>query len=239
MALKPMRQRTLDAFDDTTLKKYGTRYIEAVMGNWREAEVAMRRTLTLTGVLVVIFFLLAHAKNAEVSFGPLKLTNVAAVLTLIPTIVAILGAEWCDLLAACERYERVWDAVIPRFAPSIYENDLDVLLLPSTVHAFGRGSDRDWQMLRAMPQRPTAFVLLVTRYLLAFVIFIGSIAFFVYSYIYLYGDRHADAAAVTVSLGVTIVFAVRAIASTWLGSTREAEEALEAKEAAARQRHPS
>lgn len=234
MVLKPMRKRTLDAFGGATLDKYGIRYLEAIMENWRDAEATMRRTLAFAGVLVVIFFLLAHAKNAEVSFGPLKLTNVAAVLTLIPTIVAILGNEWCDLGGNCEAYERVWDNLIARLMPSIYDNDLDVLLFPPTVHAFGRWADRSWQGVRATPEQAAALLLSTTRYLVAFVVFLGSIAFFVYAYIYLYGDRHADPAAVTVGLGVTTVFALRSIALVWIGSTKKEEEQLEAEEAARR-----
>ena len=49
---------------------------------------------------MVAFMLLLNAKEAQFTLGPLRLTNVAAVLTLIPPLVAALAYEFVSLMAA-------------------------------------------------------------------------------------------------------------------------------------------
>jgi hypothetical protein len=212
VAIKPLDDRLRDGFDPHTLDKFGLRYLEAIIESWRESEQTMRRTLAFAGLLVVIFFLLTHAKTAEVTLGPLKLTNVAAILILIPTLVAFLGHEWMELLCAAERYESVSEGLTRLLAPSLHENDLDVLLAPPVVHPYGRLADRSWMEIRSSAKPASRKTLEFITYLVVVVVLLGSIAFLVYSYIYLYGDPHANAVPVSIGLAVTAVYAVRTIA---------------------------
>jgi hypothetical protein len=208
-------ERVRKAFDSGTLEKFGLRYLEAIIESWREAEQNMRRAVAFAGILVVIFFLLAHAKNAEVTFGPLKLTNVAAVLTLIPTLVAFLGHEFAERNASSERYEAVCGALVNLLAKSIRENDLDNLLAPEVVHPMGRVEGRSWQNIQLGGSRAAYAVMDVTKYIGIAVVFLGSIAFLVYAYVYLYGDRHASSAAVSIALAITAVYVIRTVAILW------------------------
>jgi sterol desaturase/sphingolipid hydroxylase (fatty acid hydroxylase superfamily) len=212
MPTEPIDVRIRAAFDHNTLEKFGLRYLEAIIGNWRDAEQTMRRLLGFAGVLVVVFFLLLHAKNAEVAFGPLKLTNVAAILTLAPTVVAYLMHEYIDHMGACERYEDACEELVKLLAPSVRENDLDTLLAPEVVHPMGRAADRSWDSLRIAPRPVTREIMRVTQLIGIVVVLFGTLAFLVYAYIYLYGDPHANGTAVSIGLAITVVFTARAVA---------------------------
>lgn len=93
-----IRERVEHAFDEQTAAAFGIQYLEILLTGWRGLVVSLRRTTLSLVVLVVVFMLLLNAKEAQFTLGPLRLTNVAAVLTLIPLLVAALAYEFVSLL---------------------------------------------------------------------------------------------------------------------------------------------
>ena len=206
-----LADRVAAAFDKETADAYGDQYLDAVVQNWREIARAMRRSLLVIVALMAGFFLLQNAKNTEITLGPLKLTNVSAVLTVIPALVAVLGYE---VLAGFFAYVLCRDtitALMKVLHPSIHENDLQLLLVPPTTSLIG-GVGSSWEDLRNTAPGMEEKVLVVTSTGIFVAIVIGGFAFFGYSYIHLYADRHANMVAVSVSCLAAAVYVVRTLA---------------------------
>jgi hypothetical protein len=209
MRFVPLRDRVADAFDSETSGKFGELYVTALLDNWREIARAFRRSLLLAVALIVGFYLLRGAKNAELTLGPLKLTNVTSVLTIIPALLAVVAYECVSLLAAFAAYRDAMGEVVRKLHPKVYENDLELLLVPPTLTLLG-GIGSSWEDLRKKPPGISEKVLSITSTVVFAAIIGGSAGFLVYAYSYLYRHSHVNTIAVSVSLCVAVIYAIRA-----------------------------
>lgn len=205
---RSIRDRVEAAFDPELAASYGDAYLDAIVTTWRELSHGLRRTTLQITLLILVFVLLEGARSVQFDLGPLRLTNVSALLTLIPALVAILSYE----LVALELAQRVYSVAVSEVMRAVhrpvYEQDLEFLLAPATIHPMG-GSGRDWEALHAGNGRLHETVARTDNLVWAAIVF-GTFGFLVYSYLHLYADRHANAIAVSVSLAVALVFAARA-----------------------------
>jgi hypothetical protein len=132
--VKKLSQRVDDAFDDAGAQRFADKYLDSVLESYQSAADGLRRTVILVAVLVLAFFLLEHAKSGAFEIGPLHLSNVAAVLTLIPAILSLQYIELAALATAGMRLEKLRDALFARLYPSIARESLDNLLRRASVY---------------------------------------------------------------------------------------------------------
>lgn len=193
--VKPLSQRVADGFAAPETRAFGEKYLELVLAGWTEIETALRRTIILIVVLVVAFLLLADAKTTEFDLGPLTLSDVTGVLTLVPAIVSFLYFEFVVLLTAGVRYRRVRDALVENLHPDLYENDLEKMLFPPVTSVLGFNR---WR-LPTTPGGAIAKTVEILAVGTGLLLFFGALGFLVYAYQDLLANEEADTAAVTVS----------------------------------------
>jgi hypothetical protein len=209
---KTLEARIQAAFDHDTYESFGRQYLDIVIVNLREAVQGVRKAFTLLAILIIAFLLLAHAKTAEVTLGPQKLTNVAAVLTLVPVFVAALGYEWATLVGAADTYRKAVGEVVRITHPAVFENDLELFITPPAVN-YSSVELAGWKDVRVSEDGVLAGIMNVAEGLVLIAVLLGYLAFFVYAYKYLYADARANSFAVSTGLCVAAVFVVRAVVS--------------------------
>jgi hypothetical protein len=197
MLAKPMADKINEGFPKDIADEFGQKYLEMLYANWSEMVRTLRRTILFSVVLMTGFLLLDHAKAAEIALGPLKTTNIAAVLTLIPAVTSFLLFEAIDLTIAGGYYGDAASALMKKLYPSVYENDLEMLLEPTTTFAWGIGFTAG---IMPRPEGKLGKFRAGTALGIAFAVVGGVLAFLVYAYAVLYGSSHANVFAVTASL---------------------------------------
>ncbi|HTB71065.1 MAG TPA: hypothetical protein VK707_08800 [Solirubrobacteraceae bacterium] len=200
-----------DAFNDDTLAAFGQHYLDALLTTWREIMQSMRRSTLLLVALLITFVLLKGAKHAEVTVGPIKLTNVVSVLTIIPALISLLLYEFVSLISAHAVYRNVVGETMRIMHRGVYDSDLEYLLGPATVTFFGGGS-RTWEELRSTRPGLSRRFLDATTLLIITAIIGSAFGFIYYAYRYLYQDSHANGLAVSISLAVTVLVLARTVA---------------------------
>jgi hypothetical protein len=212
MAAKTYHQRVSDAFADKTderLVEFGDRYLDHILDASKALAESLRRTVIAIATLVTVFFLLAGAKSAQFTLGPLKLTNVSSVLTLIPALVAFLSYEFCAVLTAGFRFEALKTALIRKLHPQLFADDLHHMLGPISLQAWGTPQ---WRLLRATEPNWATKVLRPLDVTVVFSIFGATLGFIVYSFWYLFHDPHVSIIAVVASAVFSVLSLARATA---------------------------
>ena len=212
MAVKKLSQRVDDAFDDAGAQRFADKYLDSVLESYQSAADGLRRTVILVAVLVLAFFLLEHAKSGAFEIGPLHLSNVAAVLTLIPAILSLQYIELAALATAGMRLEKLRDALFARLYPSIARESLDKMLGPVRLQAWG---EVGWREVRTTEESRITRTLDVLDAVAFSTIFLGALAFTVYAFGHLFHDPKASTVTVAISLGFTVVNMVRAALLLW------------------------
>jgi hypothetical protein len=200
------RAETAFAADDADIS-FGEKYLELLYANWAQIASTLRRTVTLLVVLVVGFLLLNHTKSAEFTLGPLRLTNIASVLILVPAIVSFLGYEFLALQAAQNRYEEVSQEVVRVLHKPVRDTDLDVLLQPPTASLWG---ENGWFDVRDSEPGLVSKLLEWSGLTIAYSLLFVALAFLVYAYVALYENSHANTVAVTISALFSVFNGLRA-----------------------------
>jgi len=206
----PFHKRFTGAFDETTLKAFGPKYLDSLLAGWRDAVETMRRDQLLIGALVIGFLLLANAKNAAFTLGPLRLTNLSAVLTLTPALVALLGYEWLESTVTQAAYRAAVRELLYLMHPTIVEYNLESFLTPPVIQLMGAVGP-SWMKLRTRPRNTWEAVAARTALSILFGLVLGFAVFLVFAYEHLFLDPHADVIAVSVSLGVSLLFVGRSV----------------------------
>jgi len=206
MKRKTPEEKVNDAFDSATLTGFGLKYLELLYGNWADMMRALRRTILLAVILVASFLLLSDAKSASFTIGPLKTSNIAAVLTLIPAITSFLTFEAIDLTLSGAYYREVSSALWERLYRPIFENNLEVLLEPMTTFAWGMGTSMG---LSSQKSKRIESLVDASGIAMAVVTVLGILAFLVYAYWRLYEHSHTSWIVVTGSLAFAIFTAIR------------------------------
>lgn len=190
---------------------FGQRYLEALLTTWRELMQSLRRSTLLLAALITGFVLLKGAKTGEVALGPLRLTNISEVLTIVPALVSLLAYESVSLICAQALYRNMVGEMVRLMYRRLYDCDLEYLLAPTTVMLFGGGA-RNWEQLRATKEGFAQGILKVTSGLIIGAITGGALGFLYYAYKYLYADSHTAGLTVSISLAVAALFALRTVA---------------------------
>jgi hypothetical protein len=207
----PLRERVQRGFDEEMIGAFGQRYLEALLTTWRELMQSLRRSTLLLAALITGFVLLKGAKTGEVALGPLRLTNISEVLTIVPALVSLLAYESVSLICAQALYRNMVGEMVRLMYRRLYDCDLEYLLAPTTVMLFGGGA-RNWEQLRATKEGFAQGILKVTSGLIIGAITGGALGFLYYAYKYLYADSHTAGLTVSISLAVAALFALRTVA---------------------------
>lgn len=193
-------------------KVYGDRYTEILIGGWHEAIRQMRRTVLFAAILIVAFLILLDAKSgAELAIGPLKLSNISEVLTLVPAVVAFLAAEMFAFALAAERYKEVIAQLALVLHPTLHENKLHVMLGPPATAPWDTNQGVWGSFRNAVPGRASR-VLEASDYSILFVVIIGLLVFIAYAYVELFSDSSTNIVTVSISALVATFFVVRMLA---------------------------
>jgi hypothetical protein len=203
--------RVRAAFDADLLLNYGQSYLDALLAIWRELVHSLRKTLLLLAALMLAFLLLQGAKNAQFALGPLRLTNVAAVLTLIPILVSALIYEFVILMVAQKRYRDTITETVRLLHPSLYEYGLDHMLYAASNHFVVATAGR-WEQMRTTRPGLANKVLELTGLASLSCLTFGAFGFLIYAYSHLFADSHANAIAVSVSAAIALVFFIQTAA---------------------------
>jgi hypothetical protein len=208
-AVKSFDQRMKDAFGGAARAEFGQKYLELLYANWYEVARNVRRMAGLFVGVGVGFLLLVHAKNAQVTLGPLKLTNVAAVQTVLPAVASFLLYEFVAFAVASATYAEAAGSLIHDLYPPVFENDLEILLAPSTSHIW---EESNWRFLRTRrASGKPARGLDVMAKASVLVLLLGGLLFLAYAYYELYRNSHANVAAVSLSVAFAVWNVVRSL----------------------------
>jgi hypothetical protein len=205
-----------DAFDPATLSQFGQKYLELVYANWFETVRTLRRTVLLC-IAAVLSFLLLDNSSGELNLGLIKTSDASAASTLLPAVTSFLLFEAIDLTVASFYYQDITAALMRKLYPSIYRNDLELLLAPPASFAWGAGTA---ESLSPPPQGTGKLdgVREWTGGLLVAAVILGVIGFLVYAYLSLYGSDQTNFFVVTASLAFTLFNVLRGgiqIADSW------------------------
>jgi hypothetical protein len=204
-----LTDRIEQAFDDDEARAYGDKFLDYLVSRYDALEQALRRTSVLCAVLVVSFLLLAGAKQAKFTVGPITLTNVAGVLTLIPAVFSYLYYELVVLVQGRNTFAEGVSASVAKLYPTLDKNGLVPMLAPATVQAW---SPPSWQDLRAREATwGDRFDGLLETAIIAIVLF-GSVLFVGYCYWHLYREPKAN----TIAVSASIVFSALNVTRSWL-----------------------
>jgi len=154
-------------------------YLEIVLERWSEIASARRRTGTLIVSLGVGSVSLAGAKHGEFTLGPLKLTNVSSVLTIVPATISFLLYELAALMAAAQRYRHVVKALVGRLYPPVAANDLGRLLAPAAPALWGHDQ---WSVIREFARNRSTTVLGGLNAGLGVALVLGPFVFLAYAF---------------------------------------------------------
>ncbi len=212
---KSLHRAVEDAFDDDTREAFGDKYLELVYANWANTVRTLRRTVLFLVLAVMTFLILNHAHAAEIEVGPLRVDNISAILIILPAAASFLLFEAVDLLLADHYYKEAASASMKVMHPSVYENDLELLLEPTTGFAVGVGSTSDLK-----PERPGAVANLrgLFEVVMMLGLLIGAIGFILYAYWSLFNNDHAATLAVVAGLTVSLFNLIRlglSMAAAW------------------------
>jgi hypothetical protein len=195
---RTLEERIQAAFDPTTGDiAFGEKYLELVYANWCAIASSLRRTSVLIVTLMVAFLSLAHTRNTQFTLGPIRLTNVASVLVLVPAIVSLLTYEFFVLGTARIRYRDAVRALIRLLHPSVWEHGLGLLLEPPTTSLW---SEEGVLTLRESDAGVASKLVRLSGIGLLSALIVAAVSFLVYAYVILYGDAQASTVAVSASL---------------------------------------
>jgi len=204
--VKSLDERVADGFDDKA-SPFRARYLDIALERWSEITRTARRTAIFIVVLGVGFVLVAGAQKAEFTLGPLKLTNVSSVLTIVPAIVSFALYELAALMLAASNHSKIVEALVERFYPSIAANDLDLVLAPATASLWGH---EVWLGMRRRAE-PGLVAVTLSRLnsWLGMTVILAPLPFLVLAFNHLYQDARADKLAVSAAAVFAVVNVLR------------------------------
>jgi len=210
MSGKAVSTRVIEAFADEREVKFGDQYLAYILDAWKDTEAALRKTAFLLVLFAAAFVLLVNAKQVELSLGPVKLTDVSAVLALIPAVVAFQLYELVTLLGASTVYRNVRTELVGRLYPPLAVSDLADLLAPGTASIWG---DEGWRSVR-MNEPGRAFKTFNGLSTFSGVaLLLAASGFIVYAYTELIAESDASGWLIGVSLGFAVFSVTRALLS--------------------------
>ncbi len=201
------REGIKEAFKEDVVDSDGLKnYLTELLANWRQAELAVRRTIGFILLASAAFELLTRGVVSEVSVFILKVTNATPLITaVLPVIVAYLTLNMALLLGDITLYALIHQYVMRLRFTSIYENNMDVALHPPGAFftgrrfIFGRGTSVN----RA--GRTTVILIQISIHMIL------PISFVTYAYVRLLVTRGLSDVFVWTSFGISAILVVATI----------------------------
>jgi hypothetical protein len=131
-----LKDRFHGVFNDRE-RDYGDSYLEVVRDNLKASHEGRARAFVVLVALGFLYVLVDVAAVEEVSFGPVKISDLSIVQKVIPVAYAyvVYTALMFNMLAST--YYRAHQAALAERHPSIVSREVDVFLLPAAVTVFG------------------------------------------------------------------------------------------------------
>jgi hypothetical protein len=132
---RDLARRISDAFPTTPKPDsrefiQGQSYLDAMRSNWKETSSAIRRTGTLSLVLIASFVVISTGLIEKLTFSGLEIRSLSLVHQLLPVVIAYYLFELLELSKREETFSRVHALVMRQMYPKIEEHDLELLLRP-------------------------------------------------------------------------------------------------------------
>ena len=196
-----------DAFKEDAIDSDGlTSYLTELLVNWRQAEVALSRTISFILLSSAAFELLTRGVASEVSVIFLKITNATPLIAaVLPVVVAYLTLNLALLIDDITLYSIIHHFIMRLRFPNLHENNMHVALRPPRAvftagrFAFGRGAS-----VNRVARTTIALIQIGTHLIL-------PVSFVVYAYVRLLVTRGLGDVLVWMSLGISIILVLAAI----------------------------
>jgi hypothetical protein len=208
MAIRSLRDRVEEAFDDERAREFGTTYIERILDTWQSVDRSLRRTVVLLAVAATAFQLLISANVTSVSFGPFKLADVSFATALIPALASYLLYEFVVLFTTSYRFAQLHGELVRKLHPTLYNNDLEFPLYPSVLSFWG---DDAWRYVRENEEGWAGKVLYRATTAIGVGLLIAVGGFLVYAYWQLFDDSRASRLLIWGGLIFTLINVLRAV----------------------------
>jgi hypothetical protein len=208
MVVKSLASRVRDSFEEDEMRGLADHYLELILSNWRDVQAAMRRTVVLLVVLILGFLVLVRAEGAEVAVVGIKVTDLSAILAVLPAVVSHLLYDFVVLANTRAIFRDTVDALTGLTYPSLHRNELEVLMGPASTMIWG--SAAQIQLRTREPGRTFAILRAMSLALLLAVLLV-PLLFFGYAYWELFVGDRADLLPAAASLAFTVFSATRAV----------------------------
>jgi hypothetical protein len=109
----------------------GSSYMTIVRDNWKSAEVRYTRTVSFALLAILLAELLRQGAVAEISLTGVKLENLGFLYLALPILISYLILEAATYAASAAFLQRLYVALIRRFEPGLFQEDLEVPLAPA------------------------------------------------------------------------------------------------------------
>jgi hypothetical protein len=207
MQEKTLRERADDAFAGDDAREFADTYIGLVIASWREVQGSLRRTSMLLALIIVAFLVLHRAERIELSLLGIKVTDLSAILALLPAVASYFLYELVVLTDARARHRDVVAAVTGVRYPDLLQSNLHVLMEPGIGLVWGT----TWQWhLREKPAGWRFKALERMALGLALLMVVAPVLFFAFAYLELFRDERVGTLPIVASLAFTIFNVVRA-----------------------------
>jgi hypothetical protein len=138
---KSFDQRIVSSFYGQQGEAEAKQFSEKVYEAWKDVSVSLRRTALLSFLLIAAFeLLIGQRSSASISIGTFTVASAPVVLTFLPTVVAFVLYDGFRLSVRWLRLQRAYRRLTKIFAPTQYDNDLDILIAPSLPSLWGIGN---------------------------------------------------------------------------------------------------
>ena len=109
----------------------GSSYMTIVRDNWKSTEVRYTRTVSFALVAILLAELLRQGAVAEISLTGVKLENLGFLNLTLPILISYLILEAATYAASAAFLQRLYVALIRRFEPGLFQENLEVPLAPA------------------------------------------------------------------------------------------------------------
>jgi hypothetical protein len=188
--MKTLRDRVEAGFGDRDSAQFAEKYLDLVIATWREISTQLRRTSLLIVVLAVATELLLSADVKEVTFGPLKVSDVSFLTVILPAVVAYLLHDCVTLIDASNRFDALRGEIARKLYRPLWENDLEFFITPGTLNVWGVHA---WDSVRLSDTPVRQKIREAMSVLVALALLLGAVVYVVSVFVRLLDSGQGDA----------------------------------------------
>jgi hypothetical protein len=200
---KSITERINEAFaddgSDAALKEYGERVFES----WKDVSSSLRKSATLTFILIALFELLIYQNSHTFTIGSFSFANASVIQIALPAVIAYVLFDGYLLSARWEDLQTAYSAITEKRSPKAYANDLELFVRPSlpafwAIAQTGNSENRT---------RGDAFIRQVSIVLLAGTVILVPLVFEIQAYYHLFSKYSYSNILLWVSAAITALIA--------------------------------